>query len=224
MEGENIVFLHIPRTAGKTFKKLSMIGFKKFKFSKYIHFPRDYTEFDINTTKIFTLIRNPKDRYLSEFTTYFQMFNKNYLPLKYIEKYQNENIIDFQSFIKSKYTHNTQTKMLLGHFLYQKEEVTIDDADKVLKRIESDEIIPLKFEDFLEIIDELKQLNPKISDSFFKSNEIKSQFHINSDEYPEENNCNQIDEYLYNTIVNNLEEKTQNAKDFIKSIILRKLY
>lgn len=221
MDGENIVFLHIPRTGGKTFRKLTMM-MRKIKFFKYLHFPADYNGFDVNTNNnIFTIIRNPKDRYRSECTRYFEIYKKGGLPKEYRERYESENIVDCESFIKSQWTHNTQTKMLSGYILYEKKEVTIDDADKVLKRIENNEIIPLTFDKFLEIIDEIKNMNPNIPETNFRVMEMKKT--IKMDENINFDNCNKVDEYLYNTIVSKYNEKIENAKKFMRDLILRKI-
>ena len=211
---KHLVFIHIPRTGGKTTRKLA----HKL-FNKYIHFPNEYEGVDISSSQIFTILREPKNRYKSEYKTYYEIYKRGGLPKYYREKYENEEICDYKSFINCKFTHNTQTKMLLGYKLYEKETVTITDADKVIERIKNDEIIPLTFSSLLEIIEELKTMNPTINKDYFKVREMpKTQ---QEEEYEDDAQCNEVDEYLYNKLKNEFPEKIEKAKELMRTKILR---
>lgn len=211
-----MIFLHIPRTGGKTTKKLMV----KEKIPGYIHFPCDYKEIEISKSQIFTIIREPTDRYKSEFKSYFQMYKKGGLPIEYRNTYMKWGITDYKSFVDAKITHNTQTKMLLGYKLYEKETITNDEANKVIERIERDEIIPLTFTCLLEIINELRLLNPNINENFFKVREMDWQ-EGGYDENVDDSESNSVDEYLYTTIITKYSYKIEKAKEMMREKILR---
>jgi hypothetical protein len=217
----NIVFIHVPRTGGKTFRRLAFNRLQKKVFSKYLHFPGDYTNFDVNETKVFTLIRDPTERYNSEYKAYYSFYKMGALPPMYREMYEREKIVDYQSFVDAEWTHNTQTKMLLGYILYQKEKVTEEDADKILKRIENDEIIPLRFTDMIDIIEEYKNMKPEMNERFFRVEEKR--YNTVIDETVDSSNCNKVDEYLYNSIVTKYKEKTEIAKQIARKLILKQI-
>ena len=211
---DHLVFVHIPRTGGKTTRKLAYKA-----FDKYIHFPNEYEGVDIHASKIFTILRNPKDRYKSEYKTYYEIYKRGGLPKDYRERYENEKITDYKTFVDCKFTHNTQTKMLLGYKLYEKETVTITDADKVIERIKNDEIIPLPFYCLLEIIHEFEQMNPTINKLYFKVKEMPMNQQV--EDTTEDTHCNEVDEYLYNTLQTQFPEKIERAKELMKKKILR---
>jgi hypothetical protein len=225
------IFIHIPRTGGKSlfgllnFKLTLRMHFKTLKkedilpcngkILKTLHFPDTYKDFNknnIKSTPIFTIIRNPKDRYISEWKRYFSCVKKyDKFPIEYIDFFKNNSINDFKAYSNCKFTHNTQTKLLLGYILYEKEDVSIDDANHILKEIENDNILPITFDIMCEIFSDIHRApsskEPIIDEEIDKNLDIS--------------HCNLIDEYLYNNIIQNFSHKLILAKSYILNNMLK---
>jgi hypothetical protein len=105
--------------------------------------------------------------------------------------------------------------------LYEKEDILIEDADKILTRIEHDEVMILTFEKLLELIKECQQLHPNVRDNYFR---FPERCPDNDTIYTDTNEtlCNEVDEYLYNSITSKYSDKVQNTKELSKTMVLER--
>lgn len=197
----NLVFMHIPRTGGKSLR--AYFTRHRFQFP-YVHFPVHFNNgrlksiLESPTTKFITILRNPVERHMSDWLKYGHMIMETKFNETYHEIFRKNQITDLMSYLNCPLTHDAQTKFLLGHMHYTKEHVTKEDADIVLKKIEDGVIMPILFEDLVRQFDHQGPRARNQGDKTDKSNLDASLFEP----------CNTVDTYLYDAVLQKYYDKT----------------
>jgi hypothetical protein len=141
----DVCFLHIPKTGGKTMRSRLVPSMWVHHFSHTID---DYLEWRDEGKTIVTVLRNPNNRYISEWLHYVATILKlnpklerGRIPDMVVNQRLKETKIQtIEDFIQWKPSHNTQMKFLLGWGLYSAKKVKKRHFDQVRKRIESGQI------------------------------------------------------------------------------------
>ncbi|MDA9563195.1 sulfotransferase family protein [Flavobacteriales bacterium] len=230
MHNSNI-FIHIPKTGGTTINTAmhNVYWQTDIDFNyRHIDLKTKYSTsgdiFEIaNRDKyrdynIFTMLRDPLDRVISEY--YFLRERKEFINLL------NKPPQTFRDYYSNPQTHNYMTGFLVGKRIYDKKPTTKEDLERVIDAIDSLPIHVGIFEHFAESLGYFSA----VADIQWSKNITAKRMTFNrpkKDELPEEvkaeiRNFNQLDQKLYNYCLDKFSEQKTRYKNYKINVELSK--